>query len=751
MQTEASIIDKLSPKAQTQLAGLGDLRLRADILEFLEAVPFCFNMVRADRKRAKDRPKDPKGRVVVDITQPHILENTDYFRQSALHFQKYGCYTFAFPNSNPESEYRQFWDEEQRRCVEGLVREDGEWITGEHYWYLNYCPIQIAVSDDTGMEETLDSINVEDIENSEALRVEDFPAFWDGDYLYFHYRAQARAKGKHCNVLKTRRRGYSFKGGAVLSRPYFHYRNQKMYAFASEGDYLYKDGILNDKTWNILNFIDNHTPWTQPRDYKDTDEHKRASYKDPGTGTERGRKNEIIGVTLKNTSQKARGKAGRDILWEEFGNFPDGLTAWTIALGSMKQGRKVFGLMTSFGTGGTAGPAFEAMETLFYKPESYDVYALPNVFDKNSSRSTCAFYIGEYLNREYCYDVDGNSDVVKALAEIMMEWRTKDSTALPQYKADYSITPQDAVMRVQGNIFPISELKEHLAHISPRIRQFTSSHLIGKLLWDTSGGVKFSPDSTDVPIRDFPLKDNKKAGCIEIFQPPLKGANGEVPFGRYIAGCDSYDQDDSTTDSLGSLIVLDLYTDEIVCEYTGRPLANEFYENVHKILEHYNAICNYENFNKGLFGYLANKNAIYRLADTPRVLKQLEMVRDLGTGNRAKGTPPSKQINAWGRSLSNIWLLNKATMQDLDEDNNETSNYLNLHKLRSPAIIKEFIGWNHDGNFDRVSAFGMLMILREDRIKYADSKAEEVKFDPTDYWTRNYGPARLKATIQTKH
>lgn len=734
------------------LLNLKDERLKGDILEFIEAVPFVYNFIRADRKRAKNLTRDSKGRVIVNLTEPHILENMDFFREAANHYEKHGCYTFAFRNSNPDSDYKKYWDEQTRRCIEGYVREsDGEWITGEHYWYINFCPILKATTEeDPDYEASVLNLADDIQEATEAMRLEGFPEMWDGDYLYFHYRRQARANGKHCNVLKTRRRGYSFKGGAVLSRPYFMGRNQKMYALASEGDYLYKDGILNDKTWNVLNFIDNNTPWTQPRDYKDKDDHKRASYKDPITGTEKGRKNEIIGVTLNNNSQKARGKAGTEVLWEEFGNFPDGLTAWTIALGSMKQGRKVFGLMTSFGTGGTAGPAFEAMETLFYDPESYDVLALPNVFDRNASNQKCAFYVGEYLNREYCYDKDGNSDVIKALIEIMLEWRTKSPTAITQFKADYSITPQDAVMRVQGNIFPVPELKEHLAYISPRLKNYTSGHLIGNLV-NTGQGIKFTPETNAVPIRDFPLKDNKKEGAIEIFQVPIKDSTGEIPSGRYIAGCDSYDQDDSTTDSLGSLLVLDLLTDEIVCEYTGRPSANDFYANVHKILEYYNATCNYENFNKGLFAYLLNKNAIYRLADTPRILKQMEMVRDLGMGNRAKGTPPSTAINAWGRSLSAQWMSNKATVQDLDEENNVTSSYLNLHKIRSVALIKEAIGWNHDGNFDRISALGMLMIYREDRIKYIEGMFDEPEpMDVNSYWVRNYGPAKVKVLQNLK-
>jgi hypothetical protein len=35
-----------------------------------------------------------------------------------------------------------------------------------------------------------------------------------------------------------------------------------------------------------------------------------------------------------------------------------------------------------------------------------------------------------------------------------------------------------------------------------------------------------------------------------------------------------------------------------------------------------------------------------------------------------------------------------------------------LYKIRSRALLKELITYNNEGNFDRVSAMGMLMLLR---------------------------------------
>lgn len=703
-----------------QLEELSDDRLKADIIEFISAVPFAHALISRHRKRAIDLPKDNFGRIIVDLTNPHTLENMDFFRERALYFQQHGVYTHLYPNEHPQSEYMQFWLEEKRRCTEGYVREsDGEWITGYHYWYLNYCPIEIAVSEDDENDSQ---------ETVASERITELPSVWDGDYIYFHYLEQGRNKGKHAALLKTRGRGYSFKGGAVLSNNYYNYKASKSFAMASMEEYLIVDGLLN-KTWNIINFIDVHTPWTQPRDYVDLVDHKRASYKDPESKTEKGRLSEIIGVTLRNDPNKARGKRGRVILWEEAGKFPGLLTSWTIARGSMAQGRKVFGQMTAFGTGGTEGADFEAMETLFYKPESYGVMPLINVFDKNQGKSTCALYIGEYMNREFCYDHDGNSNIIKALAEVFTERRGLDANALVQHKADYSLTPQEAVMRKEGTLYPIADLKDYLSELAPRVNSIRKEHLIGRLKIDGTGSVIWSPEDVQL-INSFPLRDNKYEGGLEIFSAPKKNSDGYVPWGRYIAGCDPFDDDYSTTTSLGSLFVYDTLLDEVVAEYTGRPhTANEFYEIVRRVLHFYNAICNYENFNKGLFGYFSNKNCLHFLCDTPKILKSMDYVKGEAYGNKAKGTPPSKAVNAYSRRLAADWL-----MQPIGDE----SGKLNLHKLRSIPLIQEFIAWNPDGNFDRERAFGMMMILKEDRAKIIidPNKENNDTFTNNKYWTK---------------
>ena len=54
---------------------------------------------------------------------------------------------------------------------------------------------------------------------------------------------------------------------------------------------------------------------------------------------------------------------------------------------------------------------------------------------------------------------------------------------------------------------------------------------------------------------------------------------------------------------------------------------------------------------------------------------------------------------------------------------------LNLQKIRSIGLVKELISWNANGNYDRVSAMGMLMILKEDRYAILKRKDERKEWE----------------------
>jgi hypothetical protein len=288
------------------------------------------------------------------------FKNTHLFSPAASTFIKYGYYTDAIPGTK---EYYEFWDEEARRCVQGYT-VDGVRVTGYHYFYLNYCPIDRAVD-----AYLADGTKI-------AQRERTFAAFYDGDYKYYHVVDECRRTNKHLPVLKARRKGYSYKSAAMLVRNYYHLRNSKNFVFAEQKEYLIGDGILS-KAWDFISFVDDNTAWTQPR-LIDKEMHKQAGYKKRVNGADvaLGMKSQIIGVSLKDNPDKVRGKAGELIFFEEAGSFNGLLKAWEVAMPTMRQGSKTLGTMIAFGTGGEEGVGFESLEELFYHPEAYDCMGL---------------------------------------------------------------------------------------------------------------------------------------------------------------------------------------------------------------------------------------------------------------------------------------------------------------------------------------------------------------------------------------
>tara|TARA_B100000683_G_scaffold237065_1_gene242057 strand:- start:78 stop:758 length:681 start_codon:yes stop_codon:yes gene_type:complete len=205
------------------------------------------------------------------------------------------------------------------------------------------------------------------------------------------------------------------------------------------------------------------------------------------------------------------------------------------------------------------------------------------------------------------------------------------------------------------------------------------------------------------------------AGCVLIYEMPYEDSDGVIPFGMYIAGTDPYDHDESTTSSLGSTFILNKLTNRIVAEYTGRPdTANQYYENVRRLLKFYNAKCLYENERKGLFQYLEHKHETYLLADQPEIIKDVVQNSKV---QRQKGMHMSKPLKIYGEELIKMWLL----------EPNGSEGLLNLHRIRSIALLKELIAYNNIGNFDRVMSLMMVIYHLEEVKKIKVEKDRKVK------------------------
>lgn len=669
--------------------------------------------------------------------EPHY--NTSEFTVAAQHFKEFGSYTNYPVNLSPSSQWYKFWVEEARRCIYGY-NIGRDWIPGYFYWYLNYCPIDKAVKSEDATKESIfvlpeTSLNYslreskkddpdfslipptdEEYTYFQGERIVGFPDYWDSDYEFFHYLEEAEQCGEHAEVLKTRGRGYSFKGASMLDRNFYLIPRSKSYAFASEKEYLISDGLLT-KAWDMMGHIEMHTPWGKRKSRIDTTMHKRASYlkMNKGIQTELGFGSEIIGVTFKGNPDKGRGKRGKLILWEEFGKFPNALVAWNISLRSMSQGRITYGLMLAFGTGGSATEDMMALDQLFTRGQGYRVHVIPNKYEPEMGYDKTALFIGEQRNHEISTDKDGNSHEEVALSFIEEDRKkhleqTKSREMHLRYVAEAPIKPSEALMQIGSNIFPVDLLKQHRAYLLSHRETYLDSAWIGTLSPDQeTGKVIWKPDKEAMPIDHYPHNDIINInGCVVIWEPPITNRDGIVPPGLYISGNDNYDHDQSTTDSLGSTFIMNRLTERIVAEYTGRPAVSSMFYNTNiYLLMHYNAMQNFENNLQGLRNYNRKMHQEHLLCDTPDIIK--DKIDDKRVLSRGKGTPGTLPIKKYGRELILEWLMREAE---------PGTGILNLHKIRSVALIDELTYFNDKGNFDRIDALIYLLILHEDMWKH---------------------------------
>lgn len=653
---------------------------------------------------------------MIDFNQR--LHDTDKFRQAAIFFQKHGCYTLA-PRGT--TDYNKYWEQETDRCLNGYTAPDGEGITGYNYFYLNYSPImRLKEEEYTDREGNL---------RKRRQRILEFPSFWDYDYYYFCAIEQAEIEGKHMAVLKCRQRGYSFKGGSMLVRNYMLIPGSKNFAIASEQKFLIGDGLLT-KAWQIMDFLDKHTAWAKQR-LVSTRMERTSGYKitdEFGKQTEQGYLSSITGITLKNDPERVRGTRAKLVLWEEGGKFPSLLDAWRIEQPSVEtDDGKAFGLMIAFGTGGTEGASFEGLKELFYKPKSYNVLSFPNIWDEGRENTECAFFVPAYSNLEsfdddgnqVYMDRDGNSYKEKAIENLIDQRnKVKDGGASQQsidrFISERPIKPAEAVLELGKNIFPRKLLMDQLTRIRTNKKLQSMKHIVN-LEWDGNGQVK-ATEKLSGDITNYPLKKGDKPhGSVVIWEYPVK----DPPLGLYIGGCDPYDHDDSFTNSLGSTFIFkrvragEAWTDVIVAEYSGRPdTAEEYYENVRKLLTFYNARLLFENERKGIYPYFTNKHCDYLLADQPDKIIS-EVFKDSKV-QRRKGCHMTKQIRAYGEGLILEWLLD-----EFEEG------HPNVERVYSEPLIEELIENDGVRNVDRVIALCMVMIYREELYQLKVSSAKE--------------------------
>lgn len=389
------------------------------------------------------------------------------------------------------------------------------------------------------------------------------------------------------------------------------------------------------------------------------------------------------------------------------------------------------------GTGGytTTGTALWLKE-IFYNPEAYDCLAFEDTWE---NKGKIGYFVPATLGQnDFKEGPNLISNEARAL-KVIEAGREKAKRSNNKIKMlttiiNQPIKPSEVFMTIEGNFFPVEDLRTRLEYLESHPKLLDSTYKYEMQLVDG----RVIPKLSDKPIiREFPLKKGiNMDAAIEVFELPKRNNDGEVFTNRYIAGWDPIDNDDNldSTQSLQSIIVFDTWTDRIVADYTARTyLANQFYEQGRRLLIWYNALCNYEQNLKGVYGHFMNKNSLHLLCDTPEILADRSLSNISTVANKSKGTRTNEKIIGFGEQEALSWL-------DPEQREGEPPVVRGIDTTSSVGLCRELIGYSRDINTDRVSALIMVMILRADRDRITNvSKTQSIKTKSSDtMWFKAY-------------
>lgn len=705
------------------------------------------------------------------------------------------------PNYHPELEYYErinFWKVQKRRCIEGYW-VSGKWMPGPLYYYINFH--NILFEDDSSVSQSVGLPFLRDIDWELFLYYEECRGFsgfekdpkytCDRKYgpdlqesimlgritqeeadskTYIDAREYLRKnhgtdlgkplyknQAKHFFSIQARGSGKSYSSSGICSHNF-------LFDGATDYDiYLHqkkiKQPIASD---TIIGAID--TKYSAPLMKKTTTafEYYGGSYRigddyypsplmvsysgSPSPNRELvSRTGSLLRHrTFKDNPLAANGTRPNLCVLDEVGFHYNIKETWG-AIEAIQQSKEKKNLVIwALGTGGlVSGHAALYAESIFRNPEEYNCIAFDDVFE---NRGTIGYFVPYWLTMNEFKKGHVNMVTDEKKARLAVELRREkakkanDPTVYQTEIINGPMTPSEAFLVMEGSYFPTLLLKEQLANVEGgEYAKYMDSSFKGSLKFDNTDQVYFETEQDAKPIRNFPLtKGEDKQGCVEIWVKPQTNDDSVIPYGTYIGGMDVVDKARSTTDSLPSIFIMNRYTRQIVAEYTGRTDdPNDFYEICRKLLMYYRATGMYEQNLPGLYTYFQQKKCTYLLADTPYQLRNSETYK-MNT-NTSKGINASNTVNSTARDFIKSWL---------NEPVSTNSEKLVLNTIYSPACLKELISWNPNGNFDRVSALGMLLWHDATLIKQEEkSKTNTKSFLESDYF-KNMGLFKKSADNQ---
>lgn len=437
--------------------------------------------------------------------------------------------------SNKLKAYRDFWIEQIRRCIHGY-KVNGYTITGDHYFFLNFYKLPIAN------------------ENAElgSGRPDSYPAFYVGQYEYFHYIKLCRVIKKDALGVKARGVGFSEIGASIAINTYTSKQFTNTLIVAEKSDYVDKTFEKCKKGADILNTE------TEGGLRRARAVNQKLVLKSGQTD----KKGEIVGGwrsslsgIYADTPNKIRGDRTDLLIYEESGSWVSWLRAWLQGDALVFINGVRFGIKMAWGTGGDKGPALAGLKEAYENPKDYGIMPFRHNYTGNEQTVITGFFIPAYKqvtsNLEYREHTGRTDNVIDSRGwtdpekgKLFYEKRDREPLmnkpeALIIKKAEYCFTAEEAFALEGQNNFNKVLLSEQLAQIKihkkcPPIERGSFDY------------VFMNNDHSKPPVSSRWIPNN--TGLVHILEHPEKNEMGSYK-NLYIAGIDSIDMGAEETSS----------------------------------------------------------------------------------------------------------------------------------------------------------------------------------------------------------
>ena len=492
------------------------------------------------------------------------------------------------------------------------IKDNAIHITGRHYFYLNFWKIK-------RYDEKMDR------------KIVGNPRFTDLSCENWMIRDLMKRSAKDNLWTKSRQKGLSEEEACDTAYDFLFYAQSQSVIIA--GEEKYSDNTFRFLKRGLLYLLNTQF-------YKTIDKNNDKLLSTKYTGSE------IHCRTAKDNPEALSSLSPSKALFEECGIWTKNLvkeTAEYLKASTSAEGNKT-GWIQYIATGGELENSINDVHEMFHEPEKFDLLTFKNRYSKDTTTDALtACFIPAW--KFEITDEDGNS-IRKESEESILKYRAS-AKASERFKrtSQKPLTPEELFNLSSGGYFGESItqlLNERFYYISTH--RDSQIEQVGRLEWKDRekpwSGVDFEHDS--------------KGTFVQI-EKPVMGVDGKPVPNLYLAGTDSYDQDEAHySDSKGSMSIkkrfLDLQNSYNlpIAHLIERPLTSEggaevFYENVAKACIYYGifGMNNIEWSNPRIFDWLVNHGFEGVLMTRPmiataNVIKQSYLQNRYGTDKSLK-------------------------------------------------------------------------------------------------------------------